>query len=338
MTRRRVQRKSRPVFVWPAWLKCGCGWGSRILLAVLLVVVVSFGWRIARHWTQRTWLGVEPYRVLVLRQQSGDAQVTGMELVSIWPNTHKIEAMELPIEAVIGAVGGYGNYRMVALLEMGKVEGVGDTLLQNSLSWLMGIPVHQVYRQTNTTLSLAREGWNLRKRALLGQQSWPEAFAIAGLLSQVKGDEVQRLVLSEDNVVRQRMEADGSQIQYFETALLDRLMASELSTVWSEAADAQVAAINASGKPQLAAAWARYARLGGFDVVSVTDQQQLQEKTRIIFSNKQLESGMVGKALRLLYPLAKSEVGDTSQYRAEIAIVFGLDSWKWLNDRVMYLE
>ncbi len=308
------------------------------MLIVLAVLVVSFGWRIVRHWSVRTWLGVEPYRVLVLHQQTKDAQVTGMELVSIWPNSHKIKAVELPIEAVIGAVGGDGNYRMVALLEMGKVEGVGDALLQNSLSWLLGVPVHQVYRQVGGELSLSWESWHLRKQALLGQRSLPEAFEIASLLAQVKGDAVERVVLSENNVVRQRMEADGSQIWYFETALLDRLIASQLATVWPEAADVQVAAVNASGKSQIATAWARYARLGGFDVVSVTDQQQLQEKTKIIFSNKQQEMGMVGKALHLLYPLAESEVGDTSQYRAEIAIVFGLDSWKWLNDRVMYLE
>ncbi len=338
MTRRRIQRKSRPAFVWPVWLRWGCGWGCRILLVAFFVLVASFGWRIAWQWSNRTWLGVEPYRVLVLHQQPNDTQVTRIELVSIWPNTHKIKAVEVPTEAVIGAVGGYGNYRIVALLEMGKVEGVGDSLLQNSLSWLLGVPIHQVYRQTGDGLSLSWESWCIRKRAVLGQQSLPEAFEIAHLLTQVKGGEVERIVLSEDNVIRQRTETDGSRIWYFEAALLDRLVASELSTVWSEAAEVQVSAINASGKSQVATAWARYARLGGFDVVSVTDQQQLQERTRIIFSDKQLEAGMVGRALRLLYPLASTEIGDTSQYRAEIAVVFGLDSWKWLNDRMMYLD
>ena len=276
--------------------------------------------------------------MLVLHQIQPSLEVDSIKLISIWPDGKKIISLILPPDAIIGAVGGYGNYRMTALTELGRVEGVGDTLLQNSVSWLLGVPVHQVMRLSGAETRLTHESWRLRREGFLGTRSFPEAWTIAALLDQVKKGNMEETSVSEDNAVRQRVEADGSQARYFETALLDRLVAARLVAVWPEAAAVQVAAINASGKSQIAAAWSRYARLGGFDVVSVTEIQELKSTTRIIFSHKELEAGMVGKALRLLYPLATCEVGDTSQYRADIAIVYGLDSWKWLNDRTMYLE
>lgn len=285
-------------------------------------------------WNHRIWYGFEPYRVLLLSNVENSPMPT-IEVVSVWPDTLKAVSLLIPPETMVTAVGGYGTYRVAALAQLGRVEGVGDALLRDSLEYTLGIPIHQVYMSKRATV---RGAWvGIMRQALLGQRSAPEVVEIIRLLRSVGDGVAEKLTVSDKNVLREKAEADGTVSLYFEPVLTDRYMQNMIKTIWREAAMMQVAVINASGKPQMAASWSRFPRIAGFDVVSVTDQQEMAEKTAIIFSDVETMNSAPGHVLAQLFPRAEIRVGEVEKYRAQVVVILGNDCWLWLTDREAYL-
>ncbi len=311
---------------------------SWTLLGIVGLFLVMYGLRLASLWQQRTWFGKEPYRILVLHKEKA-ATLASAEVVSVWPDTGKVVSVSIPNDAFMGVVGGYGTYRLGAVGELGRVEGVGNELLKDSVGFLLGLPIHQVVWQSGSTPDVAHAKWLMLQEGLTGKRSLAEAYEIGRILAQVRGKSIERYELSEKNVLRRQVDVDGMENLHVEPALVDRFVLDNLSTMWREAAMIQVAVVNASGKSQLATQWSRYVRAGGFDLVSVTDQQTKLSRTKIIFSSKELLESVPGRALRSLFPnFVTVEVGDVTSYRAHAAILFGTDSWSWLNERTAYLK
>lgn len=318
----------------PWWVKFS-GQQLRIMAGIVLTGAVLFwGWRLTVAWNQRTWFGFEPYRVLMMSEPEGN-DLPSIEVLSIWPDTLKTVAIAIPPEMMIAAVGGYGNYRVAGLIELGRIEGVGDRLLKDSLGYALGIPIHQVYK--SKTGGIHGSWWPVLRQVVWGQRSAPEAVAIAQLLWAAKSGTPDKISLTEKNVLREKTEDDESVGLYFESALIDRVIYDSVRTFWREAAMLEVAVINASGKPMMASSWSRLPRVAGFDVVSVTDQQELSDKTAIIFSDKQTMNAPWGKVLTHLFPRAEVMVGEVGKYRAQTVIMLGRDSWEWLTNREEYL-
>jgi len=329
-----MARRKHKSLLWQKWnVSPRISW---MILGIVSLFLVLYGFRLACQWNKREWIGTEPYRILVLHQ-SDPSHLSQIEVVSVWPDTRKAVSVSMPPDVFIGVVGGYGSYRIAALEELGRVENVGSALLSDSVGFLLGMPIHQVVRQQGTKLNVSSARQMILREGLTGKRSLAEAMEIRDMLAQIRGTSVEKYELSEKNTLYHQSNIDGTDSLHFEQALVNRFVTDNLSAMWPAAAAIQVAAINASGKPQMAALWSRYVRVGGFDLVSVTDQQTLLEKTKIVYASKELMESVPGKALRSLLPFAAVEVGETSVYRAHVAILFGHDSWSWLNERASYL-
>ena len=305
--------------------------------AVVMIFILSFGWRLSRVWNQRTWFGVEPYRLLILHGKRGE-EPTALELITLWPDNFKMVSLSIPPELRVVTVGGYGTYRIAALVNLGRIEGVGDRLLNDSVSLALGVPIHQLLWQTNSNFDINPARWDLLQKGLIGNQSLKEVSEIITAMGNTSKNNIEKVDLSKRNVIKTMVEADGTLSLAIEPALIDHLMMEKISAVWKDAALTQVALINASGKPQMAALWSKFPRIGGYDVVSVTDQLDMVNQTQILFSDEKIKNGLVGLVLQRMFPRAQVSVSNTSNYRAQVAIILGLDSWQWLNERNEYLK
>jgi hypothetical protein len=307
------------------------------VVGIVALFLVLYAIRLGLMWNRRTWMGNEPYRLLIAHKQNG-GPLTSVEVMSVWPDTKKVISVSIPAEAFVGVVGGYGAYRIAALEELGRIEQIDGALLQDTIGFLLGIPINRVVWQTTDKLPITATRNQILREGLTGKRSLDESLAIGSIMSTIAAGEIDRYDFSLRNVLQEQATIDGSMSWVFNAALVDRFASDTLAAVWRDAAMTQVAAINASGKSQLASSWSRYIRLGGYDLVSVTDQSEQLETTQLLFSSEQLRDSEVGKTLRTLFPLGEVRVGNTSLYRSQVAILFGADSWKWLNNRDFYLQ
>lgn len=304
-----------------------------ILLAIFLFVFFVFGLNIARMWGRRTWVAESALRVLLINRQT-----KAMELLVVWPGLQEPVLLMIPDQLYLTAVGGYGNYTGQGLLTLGQTDGVGEQLLVDSLAFTLGSPIHDVFWHANGSWPKWQLKWQFIREGLVGRRSLGEAIGMANLVDRVSWATLRSEPLDEKAGLRQRTEVDGSVQDYLDQALLMAYLERNLTTMWGAAAEMQVAIVNASNMVQMATQWSRLARINGFDVVSVTDILSRSPQTTLLFSSKDLSRSSAGRALATLYPLAKVEVGDTTEYRADAALLVGLDSWKWLNQRAAYLE
>jgi hypothetical protein len=332
--RRSAYRSWRPVL--PSGLAEGAKflfWGVVFLLTL---TVFSLSIRVLMEWEHRSWFGREPLRILVMKKQGQNQELASLSVVSVWPDTKKVVALEFDPDINVTAVGGYGEYRLGALLMLGEVEGVGETLLADSLTLLLGVPIHAVYETNNSGSFLTGTRNQILKQALQGKVSMAEALDVWNLVSQVRKRQVETIAVGQRNVIRSQEEVDGSTGRYFEPVLIDSLVANRLSARWAEAASIQVAVINATGKSHMAGSWSRMPRLSGMDVVSVTDQAERAEKTTIMFDESLPESVEL-LILKSLFPLAEQVTADVSAYRSDVAVIIGDDLWRFMYDREAYL-
>jgi hypothetical protein len=261
-----------------------------------------------------------------------------IELITIWPDNFRVVSILIPGELRLSTVGGYGTYRLASLINLGRVEKVGDALLVDSVGFTFGIPIHQIQWESSENADFNNARLSLLKRGISGRQSMKEVMDILSMMNSISKNTVEKIELSKRNVIQSKLENDGSESLVTDSALLDHFVSEKISAIWKDAALTQVAIINASNKPQMATQWSRLPRVGGFDVVSVTEQQQIENETRILFSDEMVKNGLIGRVLQRMFPLAKLDLADTSKYRAQIAIILGLDSWQWLNERESYLK
>jgi hypothetical protein len=306
---------------------------AAIFLAGFLFLFFVFGLTIVRMWNQRQWVPNTALRMLFINRQTKTAEV-----LIVWPELQEPVRLSIPDNLYLTAAGGYGNYTAPALLTLGETEGVGEWLLADSLAFTLASPIHDVYWYSGETWSKWRVQWRLLRHGLLGQRSLLESIEMMNLLDRVSWTDTKQELLGTAAGVRQRIEVDGSVQDYLDQALLMSFLERNLTTMWPEAAELQVAVINASNMSMMASAWSRFARINGFDLVSVTDMPSQRQQTTLLFSNKELRTSLPGRALATLYPLATVEVGDTTAYRADAALLVGLDSWQWLNQRAAYLN
>jgi hypothetical protein len=307
-------------------------WVSLVLLLLGLAVLVG---RWVAVWNQRVWYEGDAVRIMMVEDSLEGGQV---KVLSIWQGTQNSVLLTIPGSVVMGAVGGYGEYRLDTLRELGEIESLSDQLLADSISYFLGLPIHLVTEASSRGVTLRSTLIPLLYQGLSGSRSLPETVAMMQLLSTYSGGDANEVLLSEQNALRTRFEADGSSVVYADPALLQRLLMQKKKTLSEEAALVQVAVVNMSGKSSMAALWSRFAQLGGFDVVSVTDQPVEAETTTLLFADVALMRSRIGKQLIALYPLATVEVGEVSRYRADIALLVGLDSWRWVADRSFYLD
>lgn len=303
-----------------------------VVLAVFLLLFFMVGLTILRMWNVRSWVGEAGFRVLLVE---GSLRAS---VLTIWPGAQEPVLMEIPEDVFISSVGGYGNLTTTGLLKLGEAEGVGERLLADSLSYSLGMRIHKTYSYDGEVFPVGKFKTGIIQEGITGQRSLIEAIEISGLVDKVTWSTIKRIELGTPAGVRQRTEVDGSVQNYFDSSLLMSFLEERMKTLWVEAADLQVAVVNTSNMPLMASGWSRYARLEGFDVVSVTDIPGQKETTDLVFSNPELRDSVEGKALASVYPFAEVVVGDTNQYRADAALLVGLNSWQWLNQRAAYLD
>jgi hypothetical protein len=301
-------------------------------LAIFLVVFFVFGLNIARMWKVRTWVPDQAFRLLFINRQT-----RMVELLSVWSGLQEPKLVKIPDDVYITAVGGYGDNTVSGLLALGETDGIGERLLVDSLSFTLASPIHQAYWYSGESWSKWRLKGFLLRQGFLGQRSLPEAVAMMGLIDRVSWTTIEAETLGAEAGVRQRVELDGSNQNYFDPAILMAYLERNMMTVWAAATEVQVAVVNSSNMSQMAAVWSRIARVNGYDVVSVTDVPGQKQQTILIFSSQALKDSEAGRGLRALYPMATAEVGLVEEFRADVALLVGLDSWQWLFQRGAYL-
>ncbi len=304
-----------------------------IVIALTLLGFFFYGLTIARMWGKREWRPELPFRAIFVEEE---AQT--VSLLTIWPGIQESMLLSIPSDLYISAVGGYGENKLISLLELGEIDGLDGELMQDSLAMTFGVPIQASVEYKGKSLPLWKLKKNLLVEGLTGERSFPEVIEELMVLQKISVASLRTADLMDSGAVHERVAADGRPQLYLEQALLSAYLDGDMLLLWKEAADVQVAVVNLTGKSQMAFLWSQFAKYAGFDIVSITDLPETSDVTQLVFSSQRLAESGPGKALQLLYPLATVKVDDTTTYRADVALLVGMDSWEWVSDRKVYLR
>jgi hypothetical protein len=300
-----------------------------LLLAIVLVAAVVLGLGVYFSYSalQSSWLGIEPYRILVLEQDQ--QALKRVHSIHVMPDKREVVVLETPLNTQIPVAGGYGQYSIEALPKLGQIEGVGDKMLIKSMERLLGVQFQAVlYRDApelnSIDTSFVRGIANSLVAAKFGDaQSFYDAVVINRLLKTFANRKLQIVAFDQAGLLQQVDVVDGVTATIADELQLNRIIAKDIVASDPQLAAVSVVLENTTGHSGLAAYWGRYVAHAGYDVIRLIDASVPVEKTQLVFSSQELLSSNEGVLLQRLFPDNEVVVASTQEYRSDVVIKLG---------------
>lgn len=303
---------------------------SVLLLAILIVaaLVLGLGAYFSYSALQSQWLGIEPYRILVLEQDNENLQ--RVNSIHVMPDKREVVVLETPLDTQIPVAGGYGKYAIHALPKLGQIEGVGDKMLIKSMERLLGVQFQAVlYRQTadkphSIDTSFIRGIANALIAAKFSDaQSFYDAVVISRQLKNFANRKLQIVSFDQAGLLQKVDVVDGVTATVADELQLNRVIAKDIVASDPQLAAVSVVLENTTGHAGLAAYWGRFVAHAGYDVMRLIDAPTPVEKTQLVFSSQALLNSNEGVLLQRLFPDNETLVASTQAYRSDVVIKLG---------------
>lgn len=303
---------------------------SVLLLAIVLVAALVLGLGVYFSYSalQSRWLGIEPYRILVLEQD--EQSLKRVHSIHVMPDKREVVVLETPLNTQIPVAGGYGQYSIEALPKLGQIEGVGDKMLIKSMERLLGVQFQAVlYRETPDELKRIDTSFiagiaNSLVAAKFGDaQSFYDAVVINRLLKTFANRKLQIVAFDQAGLLQQVDVVDGVTATIADELQLNRIIAKDIVASDPQLAAVSVVLENTTGHAGLAAYWGRYVAHAGYDVIRLVDASVPVEKTQLVFSSQALRASDEGILLQRLFPDNEVAVAPTQDYRSDVVIKLG---------------
>ncbi len=303
---------------------------SFLLCAILLVAaaIVGLGVYFSYSALHSQWLGIEPYRILVIEQR-GEA-LARVSSIHVMPDKREVVVLETPLDTQIPVAGGYGRYTIAALPKLGSIEGVGDQMLTRSMERLLGVHFQAIlYRQVEAEPApfdvryVGRIANALLAAKFTEAKSFYDATTINRLLKNFANRKLQIVAFDQAGLLQKVDVVDGVTAIVADELQLNRIIAKDIVASDPQLAAVSVALENTTTHPGLAAYWGRYVAHAGYDVIRLTDAQSPIKTTQLIFSSPQLRDSSEGILLQRLFPDNEVHVASTDDYRCDVVIKLG---------------
>lgn len=261
----------------------------RFLTLVAIVILTSLVWQIFSSWQGRLWKQERKFTVVVASQDP--------TVFSFDPQTRTLSIVTIPANTQIEAAGGYGLWLVGSLWELGQQEGLGGTLLTESLKKSFGIPVdgfvdaksETLFSARSLTLPLSIKEAVLSARALTNLTFFDRLNVLLGpgTLSQADRKSID---LRNSRVLEDVVLPDGTRgfvpVPEQTEKVFARLFRDE--RVFAEGKTLSV--VNTSDKAGLALDVARLAGILGVRVIQVGSMQEKVDTCKIRGSRQDLDS------------------------------------------------
>jgi hypothetical protein len=301
-----------------------------LLVSIVLVAAVVLGLGVYFSYSalQSRWLGIEPYRILVLEQD--EQSLERVISIHVMPDKREVVVLETPLATKIPVAGGYGQYSIEALPRLGQIEGVGDKMLTKSMERLLGVQFQAVlYRQAPSELKnidtsfVAGIANSLVAAKFSDAQSFYDAVVINRLLKTFANRKLQIVAFDQAGLLQQVDVVDGVTATVADELQLNRIIAKDIVASDPQLAAVSVVLENTTGHAGLAAYWGRYVAHAGYDVMRLVDASVPVEKTQLVFSTQALRNSSEGILLQRLFPENETLVASTQEYRSDVVIKLG---------------
>ncbi len=303
---------------------------SVLLLAILIVaaLILGLGAYFSYSALQSQWLGIEPYRILVLEQDK--QALMRVNSVHVMPDKREVVVLETPLDTQIPVAGGYGQYTIEALPKLGQIEGVGDKMLIKSMERLLGVQFQAVlYRQAPAQPHAVDTSFiggiaNALVATKFGDaQSFYDAIVINRLLKNFANRKLQIVAFDQAGLLQKVDVVDGVTASVADELQLNRVIAKDIVASDPQLAAVSVVLENTTGHAGLAAYWGRFVAHAGYDVMRLIDASAPVEKTQLVFSSQELRNSSEGVLLQRLFPDNETMVASTQDYRSDVVIKLG---------------
>lgn len=284
----------------------------RFLALTVLVIFVSLVWQVFSSWQGRLWKQERRFTVVVAGKDP--------TVFSFDPQTRTLSVVIIPSNTQIEAAGGYGFWLVGSLWELGQQEGLGGTLLVESLKKSFGIPIDGFVDPRGETLFSLRSlafPLSVKEAVLSGRVSTNLTFfdRLNVLLGPGSVGQADRnsIDLRESRVLRQSVLSDGTQgfevVSEQTEASFARLFRDE--RVFTEGKTLSV--VNTTGKAGLASEVARLARVLGVRVIKVGSSEAKVDACKIRGARQDLDSFSARRLVTLLGCPLEEGIGELAQ-------------------------
>ncbi|MBI2040233.1 LytR C-terminal domain-containing protein [Candidatus Microgenomates bacterium] len=219
-----------------------------------------------------------------------------VSVFSFNPSEQKITVIKIPDQIYMEVPGGFGNWQVRSIYQLGQTtKRGGNTLLKQSLSSFLGIPIEGVLEPTDDLrqkgveelIELMRQNplniFLLIPNLKTDLKLW-ELIRLKFALWGVRFDKVKILDLLELNVLERQRLADGSEVLTADLIRIDGIL-SDFEDPQIKKEHLSVAVFNATDYPQLAQKAARLITNMGGNVIMVTNAPQRLDKTKVVGEN-----------------------------------------------------
>lgn len=295
------------------------GWLG-IMLLVWALVSIGMAFR------QRQWLGVETYRVGMVRVDNGE--VADVTLAMYLPRSNGLVFMRVPADLLVTVAGGYGEYPLSQLSRLAQIEKIPlDILLTDTLELNFAYEIRTVVTSDDMdTHSLAKA---LFRESILSMLSLDvtdksyDQFRVWWMLRSIAMAKEYRFELDQERVYEVFVDVDGLEKRRLSRLMLDDFINRAVPSLVEEFFSTQVVVVNTTGVSGLASQMGRLLTHEGYDVVRVIDEDMELKGKEIWVDDEVILEKMSGQRLLQVVEPDVTKVTDVSDYRADAVVFIG---------------
>ena len=240
--------------------------------------------------------------VLTMVSQNDDQ----LELISFFPLQNRWLTLEIPGNTVSLVSSGYGEYQLKNVYDLGRLDDNGGELLRRTIQEMLAVPVH---------------GWSVARDSNL---TWWDNWRLSRAKHLIRTKKNRLNNDSQQSIWNQETLNDGSQIYRVNQGLIEELINKNFIDQKVVDEGLSMAILNGSQASGTAAVVGRLiANLGG-EVVLIGNRDQLEQSYIMVTSADQINDYTV-KVLQRDLGIARIEIGDTMEHRADLVVVLGED-------------
>ena len=324
---KRKEKKKRKLKVIGYWL-----------LAIGFLFVTGWGFRVVGRLKEAVWSGEGRVNWVMVGED--------IFLVSLEPKEKSLVVLEIPKDTEIEVTRGFGCYRIGAVYELGKLEGMNGELLRESAQEYFGIPVDGYIRILDakyyilntksaflkilTNLLIKRKGQTNFSKGDIFRLWWETRKALPSQIKFIQLEDIRAL--------KSKILIDGSKVWEIDQGRLDKFFQDNFYEPEIHQENLTVRTINATDHSGLAAHVARIISNMGGRVIEIsnfkfqmTNQFQISNDRCEIRCKKEDQEKFTARRLQKVLGCEFVEDED-SDGRAEVTILAGEEYWQMLHE------
>lgn len=246
-----------------------------------------------------------------------------LAVVSLEPQKN-LTILEMPNNLYLEVPGGFGNYHLGSVYELGQLEGRGGELLKATLQDYLAVPMDGYIKMSNVKCRMSNCFLlTLFRKAKTDLPFW-QLIRIWWEAKELRSDKVKTVNLQEANVLTLDSLPDGSQVFKTKFLPLDKLVGKYFSDRSFVKERIKIEVLNATGELGLAKAVARMITNLGGEVISVSNAENTQEKSSMKCHGASIKNSYTVHKLESILKTA-TQVGEMGGSRADVLILVGED-------------